>query len=182
MYDEVGDATAYNLVRMHFDAIGKVVADHHGAIVKTVGDSVMATFVRPGDAVSAGLAMLESLDELNASMSTPLTLKIGIHRGHSIAVTLNERLDYFGQNVNIVARTQQLADGGEILVSQDVLDAPGVAELLTDASLQPSSGVMKGVAAEISVFRISPWLSPLQRKRFREDKACGRGNALSAIR
>ena len=115
----------------------------------------MATFVRPADAVSAALAMLESLEEFNSSLSTPLTLKIGIHRGHSIAVTLNERLDYFGQNVNIAARTQQLADGGEILVSQDVLDAGGVSGLLADATLQPVSGVMRGVAEEIPVFRIS---------------------------
>jgi class 3 adenylate cyclase len=155
MYDEVGDATAYNLVRLHFDVLGKVIADNGGAVVKTVGDAVMATFVRPVDAVTAAQTMLEALDEFNSSMATSLMLKIGIHRGHSIAVALNERLDYFGQNVNIAARTQQLAGAGEILVSQDVLDSAGVAEKLAESTLEPVSGVMKGVSEEIPVFRVS---------------------------
>lgn len=155
MYDEVGDATAYNLVRLHFDVITKVVADNDGAVVKTVGDSIMATFIRPADAVSSAIQMLENLREFNATMSSDLMLKIGIHRGHSIAVTLNQRLDYFGQNVNIAARTQQLAGPGEILVSQDVADEAGVAQLLVNTDLEPASGVMRGIAEEIAVFRVS---------------------------
>jgi class 3 adenylate cyclase len=99
--------------------------------------------------------MLESLEEFNSSMSLALQLKIGVHPGHSIAVTLNERLDYFGQNVNIAARTQQLAEAGQILVSQDVLDGEGVAKLLASATLQSVSGVMKGVAEEIQVSRVT---------------------------
>ncbi len=154
MYDQVGDATAYNLVRLHFDVLARAVADHGGAVVKTVGDAIMATFVRAVDAVSAARAMMEALEAFNTSMATGLMLKIGIHRGHSIAVALNERLDYFGQNVNIASRTQQLADGGEILVSQDVLDAVGVPELLAGSTLIPVSGIMKGVTEEIPVFRV----------------------------
>jgi class 3 adenylate cyclase len=49
-----------------------------------------------------------------------------VHKGAAIAVTLNERLDYFGQTVNIAARVQDLADADEIFVRQDVYDATGV--------------------------------------------------------
>ena len=44
-----------------------------------------------------------------------LILKIGLHKGAAIAVTLNDRLDYFGQTVNIAARVQNLADADELI-------------------------------------------------------------------
>jgi class 3 adenylate cyclase len=155
MYDEAGDGTAYNLVRLHFEALGRAVADNNGVIVKTVGDAVMATFVEPANAVSAAQAMLENIEEFNSSMSTVLELKIGIHRGHSIAVSLNDRLDYFGQNVNIAARTQQQADGGQILISGEVLSDEGVSELLAETTPVQVTGLMKGIAEEIPVYRLA---------------------------
>ena len=71
------------------------------------------------------------IDTFNARQADrALILKIGIHRGAAIAVTLNERLDYFGQTVNIAARVQQLADADEIFVSEDAYSAEGVQALL----------------------------------------------------
>src|SRR5215813_5954864 len=57
LYDRIGDTNAYYLVRQHFDTLAKVIAKHSGAIVKTIGDAVMATFMTPGDAVKAGIDM-----------------------------------------------------------------------------------------------------------------------------
>lgn len=155
IYDEIGDASAYNLVRAHFEVVERAVTENQGAVVKTVGDAVMATFLRPVNAVSAALRMQDDLKRVDAGGSTRLELKVGVHRGHSIAVTLNERLDYFGQNVNIAARTQQSAGASEILITQDVLDAPGVIDLLTNSDLEPARTEMKGIAEEIPVFRVS---------------------------
>ena len=84
--------------------------DRHGAIVKTIGDAVMAVFDNPVEATSAALEMIDALNEFNHTISQELILKVGIHRGHSMAVTDNERIDYFGQSVNIAARVQGLAD------------------------------------------------------------------------
>lgn len=50
---------------------------------------------------------------------------MGVHLSRSIAVIFNQRLDYFGQNVNIAAGTQQLADGNEILLTREVSDEVG---------------------------------------------------------
>ena len=52
--------------------------------------------------------------------SAKLILKIGVHKGHSMVVTLNDHLDYFGQTVNIASRVQGLARAGEIYISQKV--------------------------------------------------------------
>ncbi|MFP6642963.1 MAG: adenylate/guanylate cyclase domain-containing protein [Candidatus Latescibacterota bacterium] len=59
-----------------------------------------------------------------------LRLKAGIHYGPCIAVTLNDRLDYFGSTVNVAARLQDLSVGGDIIVSDSVCDDPEVAEYL----------------------------------------------------
>jgi class 3 adenylate cyclase len=154
MYDEIGDATAYNLVRLHFDVLARAVAENSGAIVKTIGDAVMATFIDPTDAVKASLAMFEELEQLNDTISARLELKVGVHRGHTIAVTLNDRVDYFGQTVNIAARTQQLAVAGEIYVTSDVYETPGVSALLDDYEVSNTTGAMAGVAEEIPLLRI----------------------------
>lgn len=110
---------AYHLVRQHFDTLGKVVRNNSGAIVKTIGDAVMATFANPADASRAALDMLNEIEGFNATITDEIILKIGIHRGPSIVVNLNDRLDYFGQTVNIAARVQGLASAGEIFMSKD---------------------------------------------------------------
>ena len=79
----------------------------------------MAVFSRPTDALSAALHILQEIERYNREHGGPgIILKIGAHCGTSIAVTLNENLDYFGQTVNVAARVQSLADAGEICISE----------------------------------------------------------------
>jgi class 3 adenylate cyclase len=77
---------------------------------EAAGDAVMAAFERPQDAVRAAIEMIEELSRFNETSSRPLGLKIGVHRGRAIAVRLNDRIDYFGQDVNIAARVQVSAE------------------------------------------------------------------------
>lgn len=154
LYDQIGDPKAYFLVRQHFDTLGQAIADKSGAVVKTIGDAVMATFENPANAVDAALTMIERIEAFNQNISQPLSLKIGIHKGHSIAVTLNDRLDYFGQTVNIAARIQSLADANEIYVSSAVYDAPGVAESLKAHHVTPEQASVKGVSEKLQVYKI----------------------------
>ena len=53
----MGDAAAYNMVREHFALLASIVRDHDGAVVKTIGDAVMASFGDPAQAVKAAVAM-----------------------------------------------------------------------------------------------------------------------------
>ena len=104
-------------MQQHFDRLQAVTGRHQGAIIKTIGDAVMAAFLNPEDAVKAALEMRETIAEFNRGQpDRALILKIGLHKGAAIAVTLNDRLDYFGQTVNIAARVQNLADADEILL------------------------------------------------------------------
>jgi len=155
LYDQIGDPQAYFLVRQHFDTLGNVINRHQGAAVKTIGDAVMAAFMTPLDAVQASLDMLREIEAFNRNISDKLVLKIGIHAGHSIVVTLNERLDYFGQTVNIAARVQGLADAGEIYISEDVYSFPRVQEALSGCSITPEQVAVKGVSDMLQVYKIS---------------------------
>jgi class 3 adenylate cyclase len=158
LYDEIGDLNAFALVQQHFDRLQEVTVRHGGAVVKTIGDAVMATFAEPEAGVRAAVAMLQEIDGFNrARPGKELLLKIGIHRGTSIAVTLNDRLDYFGQTVNVASRVQALADANEIYLTRDIYDLPGVAELLqTSFSVEPQLANLRGIHEEMPVFRVTP--------------------------
>lgn len=155
LYDQIGDPKAYFLVRQHFDTLGNVINRYEGATVKTIGDAVMATFMTPLDAIRAALDMLHDIEAFNQNISDKLVLKLGIHSGHSIVVTLNDRLDYFGQTVNIASRVQGLADAGEIYISEDVYNFPGVQETIADCNIAAEQVVVKGVSEKLQVYRIS---------------------------
>jgi class 3 adenylate cyclase len=118
----------------------------------------MATFNQPVEAVKAGLEMLKELRGLNqASHRGDLILKIGIHRGAAIAVTLNDSIDYFGQTVNIAARVQNSAGGEEIYLSDAIYRSSGVQELLQDQHRQtePVQVQLKGIEEQVKVYKVT---------------------------
>jgi class 3 adenylate cyclase len=155
LYDRIGDLNAFALVQQHFDRLQNVTVRHNGAIIKTIGDAVMAAFLKPADAVQAALDMRSEIASFNERQpDKALILKIGVHMGAAIAVTLNERLDYFGQTVNIAARVQNLAGADEIFVSQDVYDAAGVRDGLAAYAVEPRTAQLRGVQQELPVFRV----------------------------
>jgi len=155
MYEQVGDAKAYFLVHQHFDALSRVIRERNGAIVKTIGDAVMAVFDSPVEATSAAIEMIDALKAFNETISQELILKVGIHRGHSIAVTVNDKNDYFGQTVNIAARVQALADANEVYITAEVYNAPGVREALKAHHVVPDEVLVKGVSEKLHVYKIS---------------------------
>jgi class 3 adenylate cyclase len=155
LYDRIGDLNAFSLVQQHFDRLQGVTVRHNGAIIKTIGDAVMAAFLKPADAVQAALDMRSEIASFNERQpDKALILKIGIHKGAAIAVTLNDRLDYFGQTVNIAARVQNLADADEIFVSQDVYESAGVRDGLAPYTGEPRTAQLRGVQQELPVFRV----------------------------
>ena len=157
LYERVGDLAAFDLVRAHFHALLEIISSEKGAVVKTIGDAVMATFVRPEHALAAGLRMRAAMDALNAERGTSdLVVKIGIHEGPCLAVMLNERQDYFGQTVNIAARVQGLATSQAIHVTGPVIDAPAVAAILDREAITPiqKEAALRGIADKIVVYEI----------------------------
>jgi class 3 adenylate cyclase len=143
-------------VREHFALLSTIAHQHSGAIVKTIGDAVMAVFSRPTDAVAAALLIRRDIERFGREHGGPgIILKIGAHCGPSIAVTLNDNLDYFGQTVNLAARVQSLADVGDISITEALHIAPGVSDLLAGQPVAQFDAPLRGVEEAARVFRIA---------------------------
>jgi class 3 adenylate cyclase len=159
LYTEIGDAPAFGKVMEHFDVLRSIINDEGGAIVKTIGDAVMAVFRRPAPALRAMLAAQQALASTSNGSQT-LRLKAGIHYGPCIAVTLNDRLDYFGSTVNVAARLEGLSSGDDVVISDAVRTDPEVAELLeehdSDFVSEPFAASLKGFdAGRFELCRVS---------------------------
>ncbi len=139
LYREIGDAPAFGRVMGHFDLVKAAVAAEGGAVVKTMGDAVMATFTHPGAALKA---MRKAQAELakKGKDREPFALKCAIHQGACLAINQNERLDYFGTSVNICARLCALSTGQDIIITDAVREDPEVAALEAAAG-----GILTGV-------------------------------------
>jgi class 3 adenylate cyclase len=151
LYREIGDPSAFGLVMDHFSVLREAIAAEGGAMVKTIGDAVMAVFPRPVAALRAVLSAQETLAS-PPNGSRPLLLKAGIHLGHCIAVTLNERLDYFGSTINIASRLESLSFGKDVIISTAVRTDPEVEEWLVQLRgcviAEPFEGILKGFDEE----------------------------------
>jgi class 3 adenylate cyclase len=157
LYERVGDLAAFDLVRAHFQVLNEIVATEAGAVVKTIGDAVMATFPSPDRALAAALRMREAMGRLNDGRNGhDLLLKIGIHEGPCLAVVLNDRQDYFGTTVNIASRVQGLADSRSILATGPVVQHPQASSLLATSGLSPVAQrrALRGIAEELAVYEI----------------------------
>jgi class 3 adenylate cyclase len=156
LYDRVGDPNAFFLVIQHFEVLQQVIKEHQGALVKTIGDAIMAIFLDPVSGVKAGLAMIKAVEKIVGTLNEKVILKVGLNRGHSIVVTLDNRLDYFGQTVNIASRVQSVADAGEIVITEDVYEYPEVKGALEGLTISTEEVTLKGVGGPVKVYRIKP--------------------------
>jgi class 3 adenylate cyclase len=158
LYEQVGDLVAYDLVRTHFRLLTEIVRAEAGAVVKTIGDAVMATFPTPTRAVAASLRMRDAMRRLNEERrrDNDLLLKIGIHEGPCLAVMLNERQDYFGQTVNIASRVQHLASSQAIYVTGSVVDHEATARLLETEGVSPVAQhhALRGIGDSLAVYEL----------------------------
>jgi class 3 adenylate cyclase len=157
LYERVGDARAFRLVGDHFTILRAAIEAAGGTLIKTIGDAVMAAFPDGRSALAAALAIQRDVRDFDTrGLVDPIALiKVGVHAGACYAVTLNERLDYFGNAVNLAARAQNEAHGGEIVVTAPTFDEMGealVAELGLRA--EPFEVLLKGLSAPVRLYRI----------------------------
>ena len=155
LYRKIGDASAFGRVREHFEILEKSIAEEGGAIVKTMGDAVMATFRHPIDALRS---VWNAQTEIAKRGEPMLWLKVGLHKGPCIVVNLNDRLDYFGSTVNITSRLPGFSKGGELIFSEDFKQDPEIQEFLAQNikpdALNRFSGDLKGFDEPFTMWRL----------------------------
>jgi class 3 adenylate cyclase len=152
-YAARGDPAAFVEIKKHFDEVFAIVAKYRGAVVKTIGDAVMATFVNPVDAMRASRAIHDTFHPTRED--TPIRLRISLNTGPCIAVRLNANADFFGGTVNIAAKLQALAEGHQIAMSDATYRAAGVAEFLAEqkAELEDLTYESKALREPVKVKR-----------------------------
>ncbi|PKL76465.1 MAG: hypothetical protein CVV27_10120 [Candidatus Melainabacteria bacterium HGW-Melainabacteria-1] len=159
MYELCGDASAFSLVQQHFEIMIELIRDDGGAIVKTIGDAVMAVFQDPLQALACGLNIQREFRQWNREWhhddpDQRVVIKLGLHLGPCIALNLNERLDYFGSTINKAARIQNESIGDDLVISEDILTIPGARDLLSGHQLTRFSKALKGLSGEAVLYRI----------------------------
>lgn len=146
LYERVGDARAFAIVQEHFDAMTEAIEAHEGALVKTMGDAVMATFRSPLQAVRAAIAMVDVAERRHGDLG--IGVKLGIHEGPCLAVRANDRLDFFGTTVNVAARLQGQADTGRLVVVAELLDDPSIAAAISGRARRRYRAGLKGLSQD----------------------------------
>ncbi len=121
LYKSLGDTAAARLMTQVTQAAGETIAQHHGQVVKTLGDGLLAVFDDNAAAVQACCDAQRRLASWTHESSAPVSvpLKIGVSRG-PVVLTPG---DCFGDAVNAAARLSGSAAGGQILLGEAVTDA-----------------------------------------------------------
>lgn len=118
-FEKFGDAAGVAMVYRCHLLHRKAIDEHHGHLVKTIGDGVMAYFEDPGDAVAAAIKLQKELHDPASGAHDILGLRIGLNLGHGIVKTD----DVFGDVVNVASRLQNVANTGQIAISVSVKEA-----------------------------------------------------------
>lgn len=152
-YEKLGDGGAYRIVREHFGLLFDIIKKNHGTVIKTIGDAVMATFTHPANAIAASIEVKDAFKQFNKrkDIRGAASLKVGIHTGPCLAVTLNSRLDYFGTTVNKAARVQSIADKDQICISRETLEHPEAWPLVERLPVFHKQVPVKGIKQPVEV-------------------------------
>ncbi len=151
---ELGDEEWVKLLEAHDSLLRTYVDKHRGLVVKSYGDGYMVVFATPELALGAAVDIQRALGarrQRNRRLRrTPLRVRIGLHTGTAI----EREGDYFGRNVAMAARVAAMADGGEILVSSDIVDR--LAESRDFGFVAEDTVELKGLQGEHRLWSVEP--------------------------
>jgi adenylate cyclase len=145
--DEEGTLRALKAYRTTIDAL---ISGHHGRVVGSAGDSVLAEFVSPVEAARCAAKIQDEVKRGNAVLPPDrrLEFRIGINLGDVIV----EGGELFGDGVNVAARLQALADPGGIFISGGIYDQIKAKEAFDYEFLGAQK--VKNIAEPVRVYRV----------------------------
>jgi class 3 adenylate cyclase len=158
---ELGDARAFGVIHEYFRLLDDHIRKEAGALVKTVGEGVVAVFVDSAAAVRVALDLQAILSRHD--LTKDLKLRIGVHVGPAMAATLNGKLDYFGATVNLAMSLPALANVGEVVVTQPLSSDPQVQALLRARGLV--CAVLAHSASGLPLYRLAKTPAALSQAR-----------------
>lgn len=146
-WDEYGDVKGRMMVNTHNRIAFPIVHHFSGRIIKTIGDSIMASFKYPEDAVKAAVAIQQALSKRRKDDGEfQLRVRIGIHTGEAIV----EDGDVFGNVVNIASRLEGKGKGNEILLSYNTASQLNARHYNL---VKQGKVALKGKSSEVTVYK-----------------------------
>ncbi len=150
--DEEGTLAALNACRQVIDGL---IADHHGRVFGSAGDSVIAEFASPVEAVRCAIEVQQGMEKFNAE--TPQGRRMHFRIGVNLGDVMAEGGNLIGDSVNMAARLQQLAEPGGIHISGTVFDH--VKRKVVREYEDLGEQTVKNIAEPVRVYRVKMALS-----------------------
>ena len=151
-YNEAaGDAAAVDVLDRQSVIVDNILSTAECArVVKELGDGLMIWFNSAAQGLDRAVALLDAVSLARKDDGFPLAIRMGIHHGEALA----RGDDLVGHDVNVASRVSALAGPGELLISENLVDACGAA--LDKVSLRPVGPTsVKGVSTPIWLYRLA---------------------------
>ena len=176
--DEEG---TFRTLRSCREAIQRLIGEHQGRVFSTAGDSIVAEFASPVEALRCAADMQQAIEKLDAEM--PETLRLKFRIGVNLGDVLVAGTDLIGDGVNVAARIQQGAKPGEIWISASVHE---VVKNQSEFSYDDLGGLnAKNIAEPIHVHRARRCAAvvrpPIRQQRMRAALRATRWAVLAAF-
>jgi serine/threonine protein kinase len=149
-FDQRGDIEGRAMVSRHHRQMFPVIKKYEGSVIKTMGDSIMASFKNVPEACSCAKEMQLVLMQENQSLAPEdrVSVRIALHFGKAVI----EKDDVFGDAVNVASRIEKFTDGDQIMISQSVYDhIEGNPDY---AARNVGSVAMKGKSEKMPLYRL----------------------------
>jgi class 3 adenylate cyclase/tRNA A-37 threonylcarbamoyl transferase component Bud32 len=120
-FEHNGDTAGLVMIHRHDEVTARAIKQHHGKVLKTIGDSAMAEFSEPGQAVTAAVEIERQFLKMNLTLpkDQQVEVRIAVHTG----VGFRKGNDLFGDVVNVAARMTKRSAAAQILISRAVYEA-----------------------------------------------------------
>jgi adenylate cyclase len=115
-----GDQAGMRMLDVHNCALFPLIEQANGRVIKTIGDSIMAVFAQPVDAMRAAFALQRCLERVRATLpeQDQMHIRVGVHYG----LVVEKDGDVFGDTVNLAERVKSAADADQVFVSRALRD------------------------------------------------------------
>lgn len=150
LYEQMGDLRARDMVAICIDVMRTATEQHHGTVIKTMGDEVMSTFPAADDALNAAAQMQQQITghpQLKVD-GHPVAIRIGCHFG---PVVLENR-DVFGSTVHTANRMTSQAKAGQVITTAAMVER--LSPEWRSSVRQIDIAMLKGQANEVALFEV----------------------------
>ncbi|MBN2350981.1 MAG: adenylate/guanylate cyclase domain-containing protein [Spirochaetales bacterium] len=153
-FEEMGDIAGREMIQTHNDLLFPIITAHGGTVIKTIGDSIMASFADPGRAVEGAVAMQRALEEYNRTKNEQhrIRVRMGLHYGEAVVDDRGTSGDLFGDMVNTSARVESKAEGAEIIISASLCGRVGSSGIPT---VHLGSEPIKGKKEKLDLYLVN---------------------------